>query len=505
MAVDLPILVLDLPGQRYSCHGCGACCRDFTVQLRDDDVARLARQRWRDLFGHEVWTEFRGHRFLRQRADGSCLFLLDDGKCRIHAEYGLQEKPVACRSFPLSVMPTPDGPQMGLNFACGSVQASQGASLASHAKDLRRIGEDAPETLAEARPVALLPGREASPLELRAFAGALDQWMADGERSLAVRVDGLAWLAQSLRNATLAKVRDERFIELIMTLLLHLEAELDARSIAPATERQARMLRQAVFMRTEDPKVDSMRAAGRVRTVWRQWTRQRRFMKGVGAVPAIAGFSKATGFSSVDSVPHPWLARDEQSGGSSADVPTSECGPEHTARELHTASIPVAADSLPALHTVSAPVTSDTRCASPVPGVKHASRAHCGECTFAADSDQSADERAAIDDLVSRWVRARLRGGRAWGAGYYGFSAVEGIAALCVDVASAAWLARLRAASRGATACSLSDVRAAVARVDRTAGRAPWLATAGERLRLSYLSLDDGLRRVCALDSHEAL
>jgi hypothetical protein len=70
-----------------------------------------------------------------------------------------------------------------------------------------------------------------------------------------------------------------------------------------------------------------------------------------------------------------------------------------------------------------------------------------------------------------------------------------------VDVASAAYLARVHAAGRDPSAnrVELADMEAAVARIDRTAGRAPWLATPGERLRLSFLVLDDGLRRTCAL------
>jgi len=422
MSVSLPILALELSGQRYSCHACGNCCRDFTVQLRDDDLQRLKRQGWKQELGFEPWVEFRGSRFLRQRSDGACIFLQDDGLCRIHARHGLQEKPVACRSFPLSVMPTADGPQQGLNFACGSVQLNKGAALATHLADLRRIAQDAPETVGEARAVALLPGREASPLELRALAGVLDQWMSRDEASIATRIDGLAWIAQSLRHAKLASVKDERFLELITTIVATLEDELEADPVGAATERQERMLRQAIFMRTEDPRLDRLKADGFLRTAWRQWRRQRAFLSGWGTVPDLRGFAHGVRFQEAEFIPNPL----------------------HDAAEGH-------------------------------------------------------DE--PINDLVTRWVRARLRGARTWGAGYYGFSAVEGLSALCVDVASAAYLARVHAAGRdpAANRVTLADMAAAVARIDRTAGRAPWLATAGERLRLSFLSLDDGLRRTCAL------
>jgi hypothetical protein len=63
-------------------------------------------------------------------------------------------------------------------------------------------------------------------------------------------------------------------------------------------------------------------------------------------------------------------------------------------------------------------------------------------------------------------------------------------------VAAAGWLARLFAAGEGRDSIGPADVRRALARVDRHAGRAPWLGSASERLRLRYLQQDDGLRRL---------
>ena len=87
-AATIPLTILPLPSQRYSCHGCGNCCRDFTVQLREADLEKLRSQDWERTLG-DVTVEFRGRRFLAQRADGACVFLLEGGKCRIHAEFGL--------------------------------------------------------------------------------------------------------------------------------------------------------------------------------------------------------------------------------------------------------------------------------------------------------------------------------------------------------------------------------------------------------------------------------
>jgi hypothetical protein len=75
---------------------------------------------------------------------------------------------------------------------------------------------------------------------------------------------------------------------------------------------------------------------------------------------------------------------------------------------------------------------------------------------------------------------------------------VDGLQALSLNAACAGWLARAHAAASGRPAPSLEDFRAAVGRVDRTSGRAPWLGSRAERMRLAWLRIDDGLRRVAS-------
>jgi Fe-S-cluster containining protein len=197
-AVAIPLKVLPLGEQRYSCHGCGDCCRDFTVQLRERDLARLREQGWERELG-DVTVEFRGRRYLRQRADGACVFLQPDGRCRIHAEHGFEAKPVACQLFPFTLAPDARAARVGVSFACASVLASKGASLASHLAEVRRMAGEVDE-LAPAR--TMLDARtEATPEEADAVADAVERWMAGGGVPLPVRVDGLAWLAQQLARA----------------------------------------------------------------------------------------------------------------------------------------------------------------------------------------------------------------------------------------------------------------------------------------------------------------
>jgi lysine-N-methylase len=410
---SIPLNILPLPVQRYSCHGCGNCCRDFTVQLREEDLEKLRAQSWERLLG-DVTVEFRGRKFLAQRPDGACVFLLDDGKCRIHAEFGLEAKPLACQLFPFNFAPDAAAARVGISFACASVLANQGASLPSHMPEVRRMAN----AVTELTPVRTLldEATEATPEELQCVANALDGWIADGKLPLTVRIDGLAWLGQQLSGARFSKVRGARLKELMETLISALPQELPLHPVDPATRAQQATLRQAAFFRLEDPKIGELRRVGRVRAILGQYMRSRAFAKGVGRMPAMGDRWPSADFAAIDQV---------QSLLGSIEWP-------------------------------------------------------------------------ACEELLVRWMRATILGGRAWGSGYYGWSVPAGIQALALNVACACWLARAHAAASGRREALLEDVRAAIGRVDRSCGRAPWIGSRAESMRMGFLRVDDGLRRVAA-------
>lgn len=415
MPVRLPILELRVRDQRYSCHGCGNCCRDFTVQLREDDLRKLREQKWEERLGEAVTVRYRGVEYLKQREDGSCMFLMENGLCRIHAEFRFEEKPIACQLFPFTLIPGERGAQMGINFACQSVLENKGAELRTHAHDLKRMQKSIPEAQRDAPPPLLKGTLRASKREAKALIERLDVWLRPDRLPLPTRLDGLAWLASMLDRAMLDDMRDKRFTELLDTLFAALPGELLIEELPPSTHRQRRLLRQAVFARVEDPKLGRIAKYGRIRSALEQFARSHRFSSGKGVAPHIG---------------EEWPARIELS-----DV-------EH------------------------------------VRGARTASQIH------------------AINDLITRWLRASILGGRSWGPGYYGWPIVFGLRGLVLNAASVAWLARLHAAGHDRNAIEIEDVRAALGRVDRTAGRAKWIGTRAEKLRVSYLAREDGLRRL---------
>lgn len=413
-AISLPILTLAVREQRYSCHGCGNCCRDFTVQLRESDLRKLREQDWESKVGGPVTLEFRGVQYLRQREDGGCVFLMDDGLCRIHKEFGFAAKPIACQLFPFHLTPGNKGIVGGLNFACQSVLENKGAELRSHSSELRRMAGELEELRTPSQPPMLAQRLRASAEEEQSLIEHIDDFLSRSDIDLPSRIDALAWIAQSLAKAKLENVRDDRFNDLLDVLFGAMPDELEHHPIDPPTGRQMRMLRQAVFARTEDPKLGLIAKQGRLRITLAQLSRNRRFKSGRGVSPRIG-----EGWSSVDL---------------------------RAVNDVEPASAP--------------------------------------------------DQAAMIDDLMTRWMRATVLGGRTWGAGYYGWSMIDGLQAMILNAACVGWLARLHAGGANRELLTIENVRAALGRVDRTAGRAKWLGTSAERLRLAFLNMDDGLRRV---------
>ena len=422
----LPIYIPKLQGQRYSCHGCGSCCRDFTVQLTERDLQKLHEQGWKERLGQEYVVKFRGHSWLKQKEDGACVFLGDNGLCKVHAEFGLEAKPLACQFFPFMLSPNVRDTHVGISFACGSVVASKGAELESHRGDVRRMSELLP---ASAPIHVQLQGKLiASENEIATIESALDAWLCKKNITPAVRYQGLAWLITSLLQANLGNVRGEKLGQLLSTLTHAVEHELPLLDWSEPTPRAWKLLRQAVFTRIEDPKIGDLLKRGKVASVLSQWARSRKWAAGSGISP------ETTGFCSVDFVSF-----------------------ETTFGVFETPS-----------PSIEAPKNTLT--------------------------DSQSHDANAMDDLLQRWIRASILGGRAWGSGLYGLPIDQGLGLIMVNLLTALWLARFHAAGRGAQYVSLLDLQVAVGRVDRTSGRAVWLATAGERLRVKWLSHSDSLR-----------
>ena len=137
--------------QAWDCHVSGSCCKEYLVTITDEERQRIEEQGWdpeTDLgglppFRYSGWPWARKVH-LNHRADGSCVFLGEGGKCRIHERFGYETKPLPCRLFPFVLVPAGDRWAVGLRFACPSVAENKGRPLPQHLRrGIKRIARHA--------------------------------------------------------------------------------------------------------------------------------------------------------------------------------------------------------------------------------------------------------------------------------------------------------------------------------------------------------------------------
>lgn len=192
---------LEMPaGQNWSCHSCGDCCRGrLSITVTAEEKQRIEQQGWTAADGVEpakmIVAGLTHHR-LGHQADGACVFLDAQNRCRIHAKFGEAAKPLACRLYPLLIHPAGKKVRIGLRFSCPSAAANLGKSLAGQGTEIAKLAKSVlPDDHEEipAPPVAATPGLD-WPDFLR-FTNWLDRTLAEENVPVALKLlRGLHWL-----------------------------------------------------------------------------------------------------------------------------------------------------------------------------------------------------------------------------------------------------------------------------------------------------------------------
>lgn len=140
----LPIRPLPI-AEHWDCHSCARCCRGSIIPLTEEDLAKIESQRWHE---HPEFRKtrvvtrlslFSKRKVLAKARDGSCVFLMPDGRCRIHLDHGLEAKPAVCQMYPLQLVPHGNEAYLTLRRSCPSAAASRGRKLETERSDVRRL------------------------------------------------------------------------------------------------------------------------------------------------------------------------------------------------------------------------------------------------------------------------------------------------------------------------------------------------------------------------------
>jgi lysine-N-methylase len=219
---------LQLPTiQNWSCHNCGGCCRQHAIEVTEAERQRIVSQNWtaeagipagRPLF-ERLGLPGSGRYRLGHQADGACIFLDERGLCRIHAKFGEQAKPLACRIYPYAFHPAGKTITVSLRFSCPSVAANRGRPVEAQQQELKALEKlVVPEGAERIPPPEISPGERLDWNETLKVVEQLDKFVAFGPGGVALRLIRALKFVELLSQSRFEKIRGDRldeFLEII--------------------------------------------------------------------------------------------------------------------------------------------------------------------------------------------------------------------------------------------------------------------------------------------------
>jgi hypothetical protein len=183
---------------------------------------------------------------IRKRADGACVFLQDDGRCRIHVEMGADRKPIACRLFPFSFHPADGETVVTTSFACPTVIANEGAPIASQTRELLVLHtawlREHPEATVDVELVAGCTLPHPALTALRGFLPTLvDRPGPDGHPDLRENLRRIATFLEDLSRRKVQQLAPNDFVEYLNVMGRHALTNTKPLAARPSS-RLARLL-----------------------------------------------------------------------------------------------------------------------------------------------------------------------------------------------------------------------------------------------------------------------
>ena len=220
--MSLPIVLLKNE-EKWDCHQCGFCCRGSLIPLSKIDAKQLQKQKW------EEQPEYRGRMLvgdrgaesgfrLAHRSDGCCIFLNEDGLCRIHSKFGIAAKPTICQTFPLQLIAHENQAVLTLRRACPSAAADLGGSTSSQLPFIKQLVRDSRLTAESAAPPLLKASEKRDWKTVRSVLDSVGTLLQDGRYPPVRRLVHALQFANLLQTAKTSGLSDAQIVELVQTL-----------------------------------------------------------------------------------------------------------------------------------------------------------------------------------------------------------------------------------------------------------------------------------------------
>ncbi len=291
--------------QNWSCHGCSDCCRgELLITLSPEEKQRIQKQNWTVADGVDPakMIAAEGNRFrLGHQSDGACVFLDSAGRCRIHAKFGEEAKPLACRLYPLVIHPAGKKLVGGLRFSCPSAAANRGKPMSEQGAEIQKLADlVVPGDYQEGSPPPVLatPGME-WPDFLR-FVKWLDTSLAAKDVPVALKLlRALHWLS-AVEQGRLDQIAGAGADVILEALVQSAAKKLPAlpETIAKPSRFGQLFLRMMVLEHARTVTVKDMSATGSYR--WKMLWASLRFAQAGGRTPALRSGLESVKFSAIE-------------------------------------------------------------------------------------------------------------------------------------------------------------------------------------------------------------
>ncbi len=221
--MSLPIVLLENE-EKWDCHQCGFCCRGSLIPLSNLDAERLRNQKWNEQSEYQklrITVYDRGAESgtrLAHRSDGSCVFLNEDGLCRIHSKYGIEAKPTICQTFPLQLISHEHQAVLTLRRACPSAAADLGRSTSNHFPLVKKLVRDGRLTAESTAPPLLKTGEARDWKIIQSVLESAGDLLQDDRYPPVRRLVHVLQFASLLQAAKTKRLSDAQIVELAQTL-----------------------------------------------------------------------------------------------------------------------------------------------------------------------------------------------------------------------------------------------------------------------------------------------
>jgi lysine-N-methylase len=195
------------------------------IEITEEERRRIADQNWTAADGISadprpvVWfagPPWKKRYRLAHRADGACVFLNEQGLCRIHAKFGEKAKPLPCQLYPYVFHPGGRKVAVSLRFSCPSAVANRGKPVDQQRDELKSLAAQVVPAHADTiGPPPISPRTRVDWADFQRFVQALDEVIAQPETPLPSRLLQAVSLVRTIGEAKFDAIQGARLTEFL--------------------------------------------------------------------------------------------------------------------------------------------------------------------------------------------------------------------------------------------------------------------------------------------------